>query len=113
MQTLAPTLLTYGDDNRHATACIQRGEALPFNLADEGQAARSARDFIHPVIDTGQRPKQVDLHALSDGCDLLMIVAVPAGLGTDGLILTLQALQDIGDERDCCRQRRSRGRELV
>ncbi len=54
---LPPPLLTQGDDNRHATAWIQRGEALPFKLADEGQVDCHARDFIHTMIDTGQRPK--------------------------------------------------------
>lgn len=99
LQTQAPTLLLDGDDTRNATAWSQRGKGFPFKVADEVQAARLARDFTHTVIDTGQRPKQVDLKALSDGCDLLVIPAVPASLDTDGLVLTLQALQELGANR--------------
>jgi chromosome partitioning protein len=96
LQTLAPTLLLDGDDTRNATAWSQRGKGFPFKVADEVQAARLARDFTHTVIDTGQRPKQADLKALSEGCDLLVIPAAPASLDTDGLVLILQALQAIG-----------------
>ena len=99
LQSLAPTLLLDGDDTRNATAWSQRGKGFPFKVADEVQAARLSRDFTHTVIDTGQRPKQVDLKALSDGCDLLVIPAVPASLDTDGLVLTLQALQELGADR--------------
>jgi chromosome partitioning protein len=99
LQTLAPTLLLDGDDTRNATAWSQRGKGFPFRVADEIQAARLSRDFEHTVIDTGQRPRQVDLKALSDACDLLVIPAVPASLDTDGLVLTLQALQTLGAER--------------
>jgi chromosome partitioning protein len=96
LQTLTPTLLLDGDDTRNATAWSQRGTGFPFKVADEIQAARLARDYTHTVIDTGQRPKQADVQALSYGCDLLVIPAAPASLDTDGLVLTLQALQAIG-----------------
>ncbi len=99
LQTQAPTLLLDGDDTRNAMAWSQRGTGFPFKVADEVQAARLSRDFTHTVIDTGQRPKQIDLKALSDGCDLLVIPAVPASLDTDGLVLTLQALQQLGADR--------------
>jgi chromosome partitioning protein len=99
LQTLAPTLLLDGDDTRNATTWGQRGKGFPFKLADEVQAARLSRNYEHTVIDTGQRPKQVDLKALSEGCDMLVIPAVPASLDTDGLVLTLQALNEIGAER--------------
>ena len=99
LQTLAPTLLLDGDDTRNATAWSQRGTGFPFKVADEVQAARLARDFTHTVIDTGQRPKHVDLHVLSEGCDLSVIPAVPASLDTDGLVLMLQTLYDIGSHR--------------
>jgi chromosome partitioning protein len=99
LQTLAPTLLLDGDDTRNATAWSQRGQGFPFKVADEVQAARYARDFTHTVIDTGQRPKQVDLKVLSEGCDLLVIPTVPASLDTDGLVLMLQTLYDLGSDR--------------
>ncbi len=99
LQTLGPTLLLDGDDTRNATAWSQRGQGFSFKVADEVQAARLARDYEHTVIDTGQRPKQIDLKALAQGCDLLVIPAVPASLDTDGLVLTLEALQQIGAAR--------------
>jgi chromosome partitioning protein len=99
LQTLALTLLLDGDDTRNATAWSKRGKGFNFKVADEVQAARFARDFTHTVIDTGQRPKQVDLKVLSEGCDLLVIPTVPASLDTDGLVLMLQALHEIGSDR--------------
>jgi chromosome partitioning protein len=99
LQTLAPTLLLDGDDTRNATAWSKRGVGFPFKVADEIQAAKLARNYTHTVIDTGQRPNQVDLKALAEGCDLLVIPAVPASLDTDGLVLTLQALRSIGAQR--------------
>ena len=99
LQTLGPTLLLDGDDTRNATTWSKKGQGFAFKVADEVQAARLARDYQHTVIDTGQRPQTVDLKALAEGCDMLVIPAVPAGLDTEGLILTLQALQEIGAER--------------
>jgi len=99
LQTLAPTLLLDGDDTRNATAWSQRGKGFSFKVADEIQAARFARDFTHTVIDTGQRPKHIDLKVFSEGCDLLVIATVPASLDTDGLVLMLRALYDIGTDR--------------
>ena len=63
------------------------------------QAARLARHYEHVVIDTGQHPHQDDLKSLSEGCDLLVVPAVPASLDTDGLVLTLEALHRIGSSR--------------
>ena len=99
LQTLAPTLLLDGDDTRNATAWSQRGKGFSFKVADEIQAARFARDYTHTVIDTGQRPKHIDLKVFSEGCDLLVIPTVPASLDTDGLVLMLRALYDIGSDR--------------
>jgi chromosome partitioning protein len=99
LQTQAPTLLLDGDDTGNATAWSKRGAGFPFRVADVVQAARLARDYTHTVIDTGQRPNQLDLQALSEGCDLLVIPAVPASLDTDGLLLTLEALRSLGNSR--------------
>ncbi|MBV8092347.1 MAG: ParA family protein [Acetobacteraceae bacterium] len=98
-QLLAPTLLLDGDDTRNVTSWAERGPGFPFKVADEVQAAKLARDFEHVVIDTGQRPNRADLKALAEGCDILVIPAVPATLDTDGLVLTLQALNAIGDAK--------------
>jgi chromosome partitioning protein len=95
-QSLAPTLLLDGDETRNATAWCKRGEGVSFKVADEVQAAKLARNFTHVVIDTGQRPKQIDLKALAEGCDLLIVPTVPATLDTEGLVLTIEALTAIG-----------------
>ena len=96
LQTLAPTLLLDGDQTKNATAWSQRGKGFPFRVAGIDKAAKLARDFEHIVIDTGQRPSLDDLKAAADGCDLLVIPAVPASLDTDGLGQTIRALQQIG-----------------
>ena len=85
---MAPTLLLDGDDTRNVTSWAERGPGFPFKVADEVQAAKLARDYEHVVIDTGQRPKRADLKALADGCDMLVIPAVP------------RILLDTDDERD-------------
>jgi chromosome partitioning protein len=98
-QTLAPTLLLDGDETRNATAWCKRGKGVSFRVADEVQAAKLARDFTHIVIDTGQRPREVDLKALSEGCDMLIVPTVPATLDTEGLVLTIETLSVIGAAR--------------
>ncbi len=96
LQEQAPTLLLDGDETRNATAWARRGRGVAFKVADEVQAAKLARDFTHVVIDTGQKPREADLKALSEGCDLLIVPTVPATLDTDGLVLTIEALGLIG-----------------
>lgn len=93
LQTVAPTLLLDGDTTRNATAWSQRGAGFPFRIASADQAAKLARDFAHIVIDVGQRPSDADLKAAADGCDLLIVPAVPSALDTDGLGQTIRALQ--------------------
>ena len=96
LQTLAPTLLLDGDITKNATAWSQRGSGFPFRVAGIDQAAKLARDFKHIVIDTGQRPSVDELKAAAEGCDLLIVPAVPSALDTDGLGQTIRALQQIG-----------------
>jgi chromosome partitioning protein len=91
----APTLLLDGDENRSATAWAERG-GLPFRVADERQAAKLGRQFEHLVIDTQARPSREDLKALAEGCDLLIIPSTPDVLALDALMLTVQALKDLG-----------------
>lgn len=95
LQRLAPTLLLDGDTTRNATAWSQRGSGFPFKVAVIDQAAKIAREFSHIVIDTGQKPTADDLEAAAEGCDLLIVPAVPAALDTDGLGQTIRALQEI------------------
>jgi len=95
LQTLGPTLLLDGDGTRNATEWASRGEGLTFRIADVRSAVKLARDFAHTVIDTGQRPSDADLKALAEGCDLLIIPAVPATMDSDGLRQTIEALAEM------------------
>lgn len=98
LQERAPTLLIDGDPNRSATGWARRGH-LPVRVVDERQAAKFARDFTHVVIDTQARPSREDLDALADGCDLLIIPSTPDALALDALILTVDALKELGADR--------------
>jgi chromosome partitioning protein len=98
LNTLSPTLLLDGDQTRNATAWAQRGAGnagFPFRVAPIDAAAKLAREYAHIVIDTGQRPSADDLQAALEGCDLLVVPAVPSALDTDGLGQTIRALQAI------------------
>lgn len=90
-----PTLLIDGDPNRSATAWSKR-KGFPFQVIDERQAARFARNFEHIVIDTQARPTQEDLQALAQGCDRLIIPVTPDALSLDALFLILDALTSLG-----------------
>lgn len=94
LQTLAPTLLLDGDDTRNATAWSENGKGFSFRVADLNSAALLAPQFTHVVIDTGQRPNDADLKALAEGCNLLVIPAVPSGIDTVGLVQTVKALRE-------------------
>lgn len=98
LQTKAPALLIDGDPNRSATGWAKRGH-LPVKVVDERQAAKFARDFAHVVIDTQARPSREDLEALAEGCDLLIIPTTPDALALDALILTVDALKELGADR--------------
>jgi chromosome partitioning protein len=95
-QQRASTLLLDGDETRNATAWCRRGRGVAFKVADEVQAAKLAPQFTHIVIDTGQKPRDVDLQALTEGCDLLILPSVPATLDTEGLVLTIDTLTRFG-----------------
>lgn len=104
LQTHAPTLLLDGDETRNATAWRDNGQSdlasnnvngkLAFTVADLNSGALLAPKFTHIVIDTGQRPRDADLKALAEGCDLLVIPTVPAGLDTVGLVQTVNVLRE-------------------
>ncbi len=98
LQLIAPTLLLDGDDTRNATAWSQKGEGFPFKVASIEQAAKLSRHYEHTIIDTGQRPSEDELKALMEGCDLLIIPAVPAGLDNDGLSLTINTLRKMKND---------------
>lgn len=93
LQQLGPTVLFDGDPIHNAIAWQARGEGFPFRIADIRSAVRMGGQYEHSVVDTGQRPSDDDLKHLAESCDLLIIPAVPLALDTDGLILTVKALQ--------------------
>jgi chromosome partitioning protein len=93
----AKTLLIDGDTNRSASGWAKRGK-LPFTVIDERQAAKYARNFDHILIDTQARPEQEDLKALADGCDLLIIPSTPDALALDAMMLTVDALKQLGND---------------
>lgn len=93
----APTLLIDGDPNRSASGWSRRGE-LPFKVVDERQAARYVGKHEHIVIDTQARPSREDLEALADGCDLLILPSTPDALALDALLMTVDALRELGSE---------------
>src|SRR5215813_12821183 len=71
-QTLAPTLLIDGDENRSATRWAKRGH-MPFTIVDEREAASLIRTYAHAVIDTKARPDTDEFSTLARGCDALVI----------------------------------------
>lgn len=50
-------------------------------------------------MDTEKRPEADELREMVDGCDLLVIPAVPNSLDTDGLLDTLAALTKLGSTK--------------
>jgi len=101
LNSLSPTLLLDGDQTRNATSWARRGvsedgtKCFPVRVAPIDQAAKLAREYQHIVIDTGQRPSADDLEAAAEGCDLMVVPAIPSALDTDGLGQTIRALQKI------------------
>lgn len=98
LSSKAPTLLIDGDPNRSATGWSKRG-SLPFKVVDERQAARYVGKHEHIVIDTQARPSREDLEALADGCDLLVLPSTPDALALDALLMTVDALRELGAGR--------------
>ena len=95
LSAYAPTLLLDGDPNRSVTRWSQRGH-LPFEVADERQAARLSRNFEHLLIDTQARPGKDDLKALASGCDMMVVPTPPDILSLDATMLTIETLKELG-----------------
>jgi chromosome partitioning protein len=97
-QKLAPTLLVDSDHIRASLAWSRRGK-LPFHVVDENQQAKAMREnrYDHIVFDTPGSIDDRGLKELLEGCDLMIIPAVPEASATDGLFYTLSRLQGIAD----------------
>jgi chromosome partitioning protein len=98
LQAHANTMLVDGDPNRSATKWAKRGH-FPFEVIDERQGIRRARDFVHTVIDTEAHPSREDIEELAAGCDLLILPSTPDRLSLDALVDTVSVLRTVGSER--------------
>jgi len=96
LQRLGPTLLIDGDPNRGVLSTWGAAGGLPFAIVDESRGAYEARKYEHVVIDTEARPGSADFTTLSQGCDFMIIPAVPAKLETAALGLTIMAARKQG-----------------
>jgi chromosome partitioning protein len=85
------TILIDGDPNRSATRWTRRGH-LPFDVVDERQGIRAARQYEHVVIDTQARPSEEDLVALAKGCDLLILPVTPDRMALEAMLDTRDVL---------------------
>src|SRR6476620_6780709 len=92
------TLLIDGDPNHSALKWAKRGK-FPFQVVDLMAASRHTRNFEHIVFDTPARPKQDDLEALVDGCDLLIIPTTPDILSIDATLETVDMLNALNCTR--------------
>ncbi len=94
LQTLAPTLLVDSDHIRASLAWSRRGK-LPFRVVDENQQAKALREhrYEHIVFDTPGSIDNLGLRELAEGCDLMIIPAIPEASATDGLLYTMKRLK--------------------
>lgn len=97
LQKRKPTLLIDGDVIRAASKWGERGSGFRFKVVDEARGVKMAREYAkgHIVIDTEANPSNADFRDIVEGCDLLVIPAVPEQTATDGLIYTLSKLQEM------------------
>ena len=93
-----PTLLIDGDRIRCSQRWAERG-AMPFKVVDEAQTAKYARQFVEGniIIDTEAGPSDSTFKAVAEGCDLLVVPAVPGTVDTDGLLYTIEKLRDMNN----------------
>lgn len=94
LQQKAPTLLVDGDLNRSALDWSNRGQ-LPFQVVDEKQGVRFARQYEHIVIDTPARPSPDDLKTIAQGCDLLILPTSPDALALRSTLQMVDALHSL------------------
>ena len=88
------TILIDGDPNRTALKWSERGQQLPFTVADERNAMRQLSGHDFAIIDTQARPDSDDLKELAKGCDLLILPTAPDVLGLEPM---LETARDLGN----------------
>ena len=94
LRFLSSTLLVDSDRIRSCVAWSKRGK-LPFPVVDENRQAKAMRDtrYEYVVFDTPGSIDDQGLMELADGCDLMIVPAVPESSATDGLLYTLSRIQ--------------------
>jgi len=97
LQERSPTLLVDGDLNRSALQWAARGK-LPFEVVDEKQAVKFARDFEHIVVDTPARPDSNELKTIAEGCDLLVLPTSPDALALGSTLQMVEELQALSTQ---------------
>ena len=103
LQSLGQTLLVDGDAIRASLKWSRRGTGtgLPFKVVDDRSQAMAMRETVYKftVFDTEGNPSPEALQSMADGCDLLVIPAVPQTAASDGLFFTLEELQKLGIQK--------------
>jgi chromosome partitioning protein len=91
----------YPQHNQPLTLNILKPCQKSVKVVDESQTAKYAREYVngHIIIDTEANPSTTDFRQVAEGCDLLVIPAVPETTATDGLTYTLAKLYEIGNDR--------------
>lgn len=69
---------------------------MPFDVVGERQLGKAVREYEHVVIDTQARPEADDLQDLASGCDMLVIPTMPDAMSLEGVIMTVEAIQNLG-----------------
>lgn len=69
-------------------------------MVGERQLGKAVRDYEHVVIDTQARPEAEDLEDLASGCDMLVIPTMPDAMSLEGVIMTVEAIQNLSAEAD-------------
>ncbi len=100
-QKTSPTLLVDGDGIETATEYQKRGNGvgLSFKIVSYLEMPKYIRDFETIVIDTEANPSDADFRQLANGCDFLVIPAVPKTCDVIGLTSTLARLHKLGNNR--------------
>jgi chromosome partitioning protein len=99
-QKLGETLLVDGDAIRASIKWSKRGTGtgLPFKVVDDRHQAKAMQEKVYryTVFDTEGNPSPEGLQAMADGCDVMVIPAVPQTAASDGLFFTLEELRKLG-----------------
>ena len=86
--------MVYGDLNCSALGWASRGE-LQFNVVNEKQAVKFARQYEHIIIDSPARPAPDESKAIAEGCDLLVLPISPDALALGATLQMVDFLKSL------------------